>query len=366
MNLAALVLATTLTASPASVLFHLQDPRIDEASGVAVATRESGVLFTHNDSGDSARFFALGPTGRTLATYDVDGAANVDWEDMAEAPNRAHLPTLWLGDIGDNDAVRKNITVYATPEPRVALTGPSRTVHVRAVAYRLRYPDGPHNAESLLVDPRSAQVYVATKSYLGDTDVYAAPAHLSATKVNVLRRVASLHWSAVHPATSVEAVAAQLATTGGAFSPDGRTVVLRTYTDAYLFIVAAAGPAAMTKALNAAPRRIALPAQPQGEGVAFTRDGTALVLTSEHKGSAVDRVPIPAVAVAPTSAAPSTVGPASADPAPAVTSRAATAASPVPPSAGHRSAWPAVVGGVAAAGVLAAGAWVWRRNGPAA
>jgi hypothetical protein len=276
------------------VLFHLADQRIAESSGIALATREPGVWFTHNDSGDGARFFALGPSGRTLATYDVDNATNIDWEDMAAARSLTGVPTLWFGDIGDNQQPRPWVEVYAVPEPGVYPGLSGTTAHVRAVRYRFRYPDGAHDAESLLVDPRTSRIYIASKSYDGVTEVYAGPAAPARQGVNDLTLLTTLDWSPGHAEPSLVDIPGALATTGGAFSPDGRTLVLRTYTDAYLFHVAGTGPAAVKAALGGVRLRLRLPRQPQGEGIGFRRDGKALVVSSERVGSAVDEVVLPA------------------------------------------------------------------------
>ncbi|MCW2493582.1 MAG: hypothetical protein JWN47_2946, partial [Frankiales bacterium] len=62
-------------------LFGMQDRRIEEASGLGVGIRSPGVLYVQNDSGDTARFFALdGRTGATLAVCDVADAENIDGE----------------------------------------------------------------------------------------------------------------------------------------------------------------------------------------------------------------------------------------------------------------------------------------------
>lgn len=347
----------TSTAAPASptdrVLFHLADKRIDEASGVAVATREPQVWFTHNDSGDTARFFALGARGQTLAVYDVDGAVNVDWEDMAAAKG-----LLWLGDIGDNDAVRSTVDVYSVHEPKVVAT--AAPAHLASVRYRFRYPDGAHNAESLLVDPHTSRIYIATKSYLGTTEVYAAPAQPSTTSVNVLTHLTTLQWTASGSTLSLEALAAQLATTGGAFSPDGRTLVLRTYTDAYLFPVSGTGPAAVTAALRQTPRRLPLPTQPQGEGVTFRRDGRALVLTSEGVHSAVWQVLIPLLAK---DSAPAQLRASDAAAVHTATSASAQVATVVTvgPVRPHPTSLRIVAAGLAAFVVVGLGIVAWRR-----
>src|SRR5262245_44525722 len=97
----------------AMLLFLVADPRIVEASGIATSIVHPAVMYVHNDSGDSARFFALdGHTGRTVATYTVPGATNIDWEDIAVARDRRGVPSVWLADIGDNDANRTEVRIY--------------------------------------------------------------------------------------------------------------------------------------------------------------------------------------------------------------------------------------------------------------
>src|SRR6185369_14434409 len=139
--LPALLGATAVVTEPAHAAFRWRDDRIAESSGLAAATREPAVWFTHNDSGDVARVFAVGADGRTLATYRLAGAEAIDWEDMAAAPAADGTPTLWLADIGDNDARRDSVTVYAAPEPLVRRGGDGTERTLPATAYRLRYPD---------------------------------------------------------------------------------------------------------------------------------------------------------------------------------------------------------------------------------
>jgi hypothetical protein len=185
-----------------------------------------------------------------------------DWEDIERGPRR----TLWLADIGDNRSTRNlGVLVHEVPEP----TGPSATL--AAVSYRLRYEDGPHDAEALLISPRTGRLLVVTKSLAGG-DVYQAPAALGAGAVNVLRRVGHVDVPEV---------------TAGDVSPDGTRVVLRNYTAAYEWDVRGDDVAA---ALRARPARIALPGQPQGEAITYSRDGAALLISSEGVGQPVYRL----------------------------------------------------------------------------
>lgn len=261
------------------LLFRFADPAITEASGLAVAC-PSGLVLTHNDSGDSARFFAVDRSGRTVGTYRLAGASAYDVEDIALSGDR-----VYLGDIGDNGRSRDYVDVYETrvPERR-------GTVSVPFTRHRLRYPDGAHDAEALLVS--GGRIYVVVKS--GDGAVYAAPP----SGQGVMRKVAETGISFV---------------TGGDVSPDGRQVVLRTYGDAYVW----RADTDIASAFDSDPTEVDLPAQRQGEAVAYDCDGRRLLVTSEGEHQAVYAVPFPSLDPAPSlspspaaTPAPGSIGPA--------------------------------------------------------
>ncbi|MDX6214787.1 MAG: hypothetical protein QOG99_371, partial [Frankiales bacterium] len=227
-----LLLAALLAAAPAPTagaagptLCTLQDHRIAESSGLAVS---HDILWTHNDSGDTARFFALDRHCRTLATYNVmNNVTNetaTDWEDMARGGG-----SLWFGDIGDNAATRSQVQVIRVPEPTV-----TRGEHgLRATVYLFRYEDGPHDAETLLVHPRTGQLFVVSKSYDGSATVYAAPLHPSATTLNTFTKVAQLQTHVTGTAGGPLGALGQLSLTAGDINATADRIVLRTYTDAY-------------------------------------------------------------------------------------------------------------------------------------
>lgn len=259
----AVLLAGVLTAGGydgGSTLCALQDARITESSGIVASSMDDDVLYTHNDSGDTARFFAIDRHCSTLATIVLLGVQARDWEDISRGPGR----TLWLGDIGDNRATRvRGILVHRVAEPAPTARG---TVTVRSTSFRLRYPDEPHDAEALLVDPHTGQLLVVTKAFAGGR-VYTAPLPLRAGVPNVLRKVADV---------SVPEV------TAGDISPDGTRVVLRNYTAAYEWDVRGDD---VVGALHGAPARIPLPSAPQGEGITYSRDGSRLIVSSEGQGA---------------------------------------------------------------------------------
>ena len=112
----------------AIVAFVFADPRITESSGLATSSTGE-LVYTHNDSGDEGRFFAVGPDGRTRTAYVVPGVEPRDWEDMARGPDEQGRSSLWLGDIGDNNAVRIN----RLPEPGKSIRRAGEDVALGAV-----------------------------------------------------------------------------------------------------------------------------------------------------------------------------------------------------------------------------------------
>jgi hypothetical protein len=245
----------------AVVATRLTDPRIVESSGLALSRRHPGVVWTHNDSGDQARLFAVGSDGRTRAVLSLAGVEARDWEAVAAGRDDRGRPALFAGDIGDNNGVWPEVAVYRVTEPAVL-----RDATVAAVRYRLRYADGPRNAEALLIDPRSNRLYVATKAESGG-GLYRAPARLDPAGVNVLHRIAR-----VPPVV-----------TDGAFLPGGRGFVLRDYQQAHVYT----GPGRRVGSFD-------LPLQFQGESLTVSADGRSLLVGSEGPDSDLWRVPLPA------------------------------------------------------------------------
>ncbi len=250
--------APSSAADPAPYLQRrLLDSRIVESSGLARSGYDDNVLWTHNDRGDGPRLFAVRRDGSTAAVVRLDVPAAVDWEALSRYRGSDGRSWLYVGDIGDNDRVRSEIRVHQVAEPTALY---DRTVP--ATTYRLRYEDGRHDAEALLVHPHTRRVYVVTKDGSG---VYAAPETLRTDTVNVLRKVS---WA---PTT----------VTDGAFLYDGR-MVLRNYTTAFV----SAGP-------GQAHTRVPLPSTAQGESLAVAPGYGAVLVGSEGTRSPVYWQPLP-------------------------------------------------------------------------
>jgi len=250
-------LATRLCAAVAPTQIGiLQPPDLKELSGLAASRQYDDVLWAHNDSGDSARIFAIDRSGRLRTTVALDVGKAIDWEDIA-----ADGTTLYVGDIGDNQRARTEIYVYRVEEP--ALTATSAP----AEKFTLHYPDGAHDAEALMVDPIDHQLVVVTKEAAGTSGVYITP--ISAP-------------GALQPVTSLSLGLAQLVTAGD-ISASGDTIVLRTYTNVWVWT--RGGGESLATALARPPCGAPAPADAQGESLALAPAGDRYVTGSEGAGS---------------------------------------------------------------------------------
>ncbi|MFT4974274.1 MAG: hypothetical protein ACI8S6_000156 [Myxococcota bacterium] len=140
--------AACTTYGPPRRVGRVGDPTLIEISGIAVSQQHPGTLWLHEDSGRPAVLTATDETGATNATITLLNAENRDWEDLALGPC-GDRTCLFVADIGDNAVSRSSITIYRLPEP-------DPTAGDQAIAperFTATYPDGPHNAEALVVTP---------------------------------------------------------------------------------------------------------------------------------------------------------------------------------------------------------------------
>jgi hypothetical protein len=248
----------------ARVTGHVDTAAATELSGLVLSRSHRGVLWTLNDSGDSARLVALSTGGRPLGELHVEGAENFDWEDVAATPG-----SVYAGDIGDNLAQRPSISVYRVPDRSLSGTA-------MAKRFTLRYPDGPHDAEALLVDPSNGAFVIVTKSLSARAGVYVA-AHPSTGAVTTMRRAGSIPIGDALPVTA------------GDVSADGRTVVIRTYDRAFVWSRRPGESLVATLRRRACTARADLLVEGQGESLALTRDGRAFYTVPEGRRPALRR-----------------------------------------------------------------------------
>ena len=233
-------------------------PDLSEASGIASSRRNSGTTWALNDSGQPV-IYALDERGAVTGRVRLTGATVDDWEAIAVGPC-ASGNCLFVGDIGDNNASRKQITIYRLSEP--AASGESTA---QAEALHATYPDGAQDAEALLTSP-DGRLFVVTKGETGAVALYRFPGNV--------RPGATVQLERLGKPREVRTAKRDDRITDGAMSPQGDWVVLRTPRALIFYKTSAlmAGNWQPSHEVSLSDLR-----EPQGEGVTFGANGTIVV-----------------------------------------------------------------------------------------
>lgn len=237
------------------VVSTIKHEDIEESSGLVLSRNHDDLAYTINDSGNAPIVYAIEvSTGDLVGTTRVGGGELDD----PEALSIDNEGTLWVADIGDNDSDRDDIALYAFPES-------GRGTHsVKARRYPLSYDKGPRDAETLLINPKTNEKFIVTKSLKGG-ELFPIPGSLRVNDGNdLIREIEDL----------------SVLVTDGAFTPDGRYAVLRTLGSIQVF------DAESWKLL----RSDRVPNQKQGETLAMEADGASVLIGSEGKNSELLRV----------------------------------------------------------------------------
>jgi len=240
----------------AGIIFRIDADQIVESSSLAVSTVHRGFAYTTNDSGDGPYVYMLDRQGRLVGTTTLSGVTPVD----IEAISAGRDGSLVVADIGDNSGTRDSVVVYKIPQPS---TGDHT---VTPTALTLHYADGPRNAESMIYDPASGRVLVVSKLIIG-AKIYRTPKDAFSRDSAMLRPVAD----------------APMMATDASLLPEHHAIVVRTYLDAVVYHYP--GLTSWTD--------LELPAQEQGESIAWVPGGKKVWVGSEGVDSPVWSVPLP-------------------------------------------------------------------------
>lgn len=257
---------------------------LEEVSGLAASRAHEDVLWVIEDSGNPAHLHALSRRGEVLARYQVEGAPNVDWEDMASFDlHGKHY--LLVADTGDNGGRRKDFMLHVFEEPKALANGTLRP----AWSIRGRWPDGPRDCEAVAVDAAAGQILLVSKKR-SPPDLFALPL-AKPTSTNPrrgwreARRIGRL---AGVPEASMDLKRndpkrARLfpQVTAADLSPDGRTLAVLTY-GSVLFYRLSPGEE-WGRAVARTPESHDVPLIPQPEALAWTALGGGLYATGEFK-----------------------------------------------------------------------------------
>lgn len=234
----------------------VEHDEITEASGLVASRRTPGVFWTHNDSGDTTRIFALSSQGLNRGVWILAGVTARDWEDIAIGPGPVDsLDYLYIGEIGDNNGAYDAIRIYRVAEPAVSAGATGGTLDGVAVI-TCRYPDGPRDAEALFVDPTDGRIYIVTKRE-ASVRLYRLPQSAEHGDTVTLEHLATLD--------SLTLI------TAGDISADGGEIVLKNYFEVYYW--QRGEGESVAEALKREPQRLPYTIEPQGEAIAWGERG---------------------------------------------------------------------------------------------
>lgn len=253
-----------------------------ENSVAVTSMSQRGIVFGLNDSGHDPLLFAFDSTGSSRKVWTVLGATNRDWEAAAlgVCGVTSTATCLYIGDIGDNDARRRRVTIYRIREPdvtEVSVTGRSEVSVERRLD--VTYADHPHDVEAMYV-ARDGSLLLITKRRLLDAQRKPRPA--------LLYRIPAGAWDSSGTATAVLVDSLPVVpggspgrlVTDAALSPDGTLLAVRTYVEVFVFRVDSV-TGLPYRAPPPLPCRVAQLREEQGEGIGWWWDNRRLLLTSE-------------------------------------------------------------------------------------
>lgn len=252
----------------------LNAPLLTEASGITVSRSKPSVLWSHNDSGHPNRLFAVGDKGENLGYFFLTGAGTRDYEDICigKGPENG-VNYIYLADIGDNDAQYDYIVVYRIKEPDATQLNPGGVYYLNSndiERMEFTYPDGPRDAETIMIDPISKDLYFVSKRDPRSI-IYRASYPQAVGERTELEKLAQLpfNWAVA-----------------GDISADGSQIGIKVKNKIYYW---ERNPQeTIIDALKRKPELLPYILEPQGESFAWTEDGTGYFTLSEQSGTPPD------------------------------------------------------------------------------
>jgi hypothetical protein len=260
-------------------IHRISSGRIREPSGLVRSRTYPGIFWTHGDSGDKPRIFAIDAGGELIAEFEVEGARHRDWEDIA-IDDSGHL---YVGDFGNNANTRRDLVVYRIPEPDPSKGEGSADADL-ALAFRYadqeRYPDLRRmnfDAEALFWMEGALHILTKHRTDRRST-LYRLAATPGATEAS-LEPVARLELSTGCPSLLGNVTAADL-------HEDGRHLALLTYRALFILVRSPEGeqPFRIVRRITLRSHRTR-----QVESVAW--DGDELIIGNEQ--GILFRIPAP-------------------------------------------------------------------------
>ncbi len=235
---------------------------IDEASGLAASATMPGYLWTIQDSGQPSSLYLISKDGKSIKEYNVPGSNNRDWEEVAVGPGPENgVSYAYIADIGNNNQLTPTNTIYRIPEIKGA-DGSFTQSALQKITFS--YPDGPRDAEALIVDPVTKDIFVLSKE--AQTNIYRLPFPQSTAETMVAEKIGTVPGVAT--------------ATAGSISKDGSEMVVRTYLAVYYW-KRGNGESVGQTLVKSATKALIVALEPQGEAICFENESKGFYTLSE-------------------------------------------------------------------------------------
>ncbi|MCF2503348.1 PE-PGRS family protein [Dyadobacter sp. CY107] len=242
---------------------------VDEASGIVASYNMPGNFWVNQDSGQPNSLYLLSVDGKNIREMNIPGSANRDWEDVAAGPGpNAGVNYLYIGDIGNNNEPKSQVgVIFRIPEVANANAGFDGS---KLEKITFSYPDGPRDAESLMLDPASKDLFIISKEGQ-NTGIYRLAFPQSTTETIVAEKMGTV------PGVGL--------VTGGNISKDGSEILIRTYLAVYYWKVKTGESIGQTLT-QPSTKQLLVALEPQGEAVCMDADGNGFYTISERSSAA--------------------------------------------------------------------------------
>ena len=233
----------------------------NEASGICDSKSMAGNVWIQEDGNNPNILHQFSHTGEYKGNIQMP-FPNRDWEDMAIGMGpETGKNYIYLADIGDNAAIFENqYYIYRFIEPQ-SLN--EKVINFDKIAFQ--YPDGSRDAECILLDPATKDIYIVTKREF-NVRLYQLPYPQSITEVQV--------------AKFVQNIPLQIITSGG-ISSDGKEIVLRNY-EAIYYWYRKENESIIAALARSRDKLLPYVNESQGEGFCFDKENKGYFTCSER------------------------------------------------------------------------------------
>lgn len=251
----------------------IEDPNLNEISGLVASHTHNGVYWGINDSANAAILFALDKNGKARTRINVRGGPYRDIEALGYGNCEFAPKCIYIADIGDNSRERRRIRILIIKEPELSAIDAQilQTIYID-------YPNGPRNAEALIIRPTDGAIFIIEK--LGGKNRHNNPIIYKIPRPNpniIEARVKAVPVAEI--SNQAKNTIGLGSITDASFLNSGNGLFIRDYSNLYY----TNEPIETGKIINL--EAIKIPYMPQSEAIAVSKDDSELVITSEGRHS---------------------------------------------------------------------------------